>query len=179
MSNNSVRFSVSGLADLEKSLSNLSKGVGKSVLRRSLDKAAKPMADLARDLAPVDDGELRDSIKIGRKLNKKEQNGQRRLAPEQRDAVELFVGPSYLLGAGGRHGHLVEFGTAPHDNKGQFAGTRHPGTAPQPFMRPAYDAEAGPTIDRLKPILWSEVEKAAKRAARKAAKAAAAARQGD
>lgn len=34
----------------------------------------------------------------------------------------------------------VEFGTAPHVNAGQFAGTLHPGTAPQPFFFPAYRA---------------------------------------
>lgn len=37
-----------------------------------------------------------------------------------------------------RHGHLVEFGTDPHINGGQFAGTQHPGTKAQPFMLPSW-----------------------------------------
>nr|WP_283258295.1 HK97-gp10 family putative phage morphogenesis protein [Pseudomonas sp. GX19020] len=160
------------MADLEKSLDNLSKAVGRNVLRRSLRAAAQPMADKARSLAPVDEGDLRDSIIVGSKLNGSERKKHRKLTAEERSSIELFVGPSYLKGAGGRHGHLVEFGTAPHINKGRFAGSEHPGTAPQPFMRPAFDTEAQPTIERLKPILALEIEKAAKRTAARAARAA-------
>lgn len=169
---NSVRLKIEGLADLEKSLDNLSKAVGRNVLRRSMRKAAEPMAEMARELAPVRTGKLRESIKFGSLLNGSQRKLQRKLTLEERTAIELFLGPSYVKGSGGRVGHLVEFGTKPHLNGGLFPGTMHPGTAPQPFMRPAFDAEARPTIDRLGPILWSEIEKAAARAARKAARAA-------
>ena len=37
-----------------------------------------------------------------------------------------------------RHGHLVEFDTAPHVNGGIFAGSQHPGTKAQPFLLPAW-----------------------------------------
>lgn len=169
---NSTRLRIEGLADLEKALDNLSKSTGRSVLRRSMRKAAEPMAEMARTLAPVKTGKLRDSIKFGSLLNGSQRKLQRKLTVEERAAVELFLGPSYVKGSGGRVGHLVEFGTAPHLNGGLFPGTMHPGTAPQPFMRPAFDAEARPTINRLKPILWAEIGKAAARAARKAARAA-------
>ncbi|SOC21970.1 HK97-gp10 family putative phage morphogenesis protein [Rhodobacter maris] len=170
---NSTRLRIEGLADLERALDNLSKSVGRSVLRRSLRKAAEPMAERARALAPVKTGKLRESIKFGSLLNGSQRKLHRKLTLEERTAIELFLGPSYVKGSGGRVGHLVEFGTAPHGNGGLFAGTLHPGTPPRPFMRPAFDAEAGPTIARLKPILWAEIEKAAARAARKAARAAA------
>lgn len=169
----SVRIKIEGLSDLDKALSNLTKAVGKGVLRRSLKQAAEPMADLARSLTPEDTGALKKSIEISALLNGKEKSGHRKLHRDDRSAVELFVGPSYKLGKGGRHGHLVEFGTAPHKNKGQFAGTWHPGTAPRPFMRPAFDTQARPTVERLRPILWSEIEKAAAKAARKEARRAA------
>lgn len=164
---NSARMNIQGLADLEKALDNLGKSVGRSVLRKSLRKAAAPMRERAKDLAPVDDGDLRGSIIIGGLLNKSQRSKHRKLTADERSAIELFVGPSYKLGKGGRHGHLVEFGTAPHILGGVFAGAQHPGSAPQPFMRPAFDAEAGPTIERLKPLLWAEIDRAARRQAKK------------
>jgi len=36
-----------------------------------------------------------------------------------------------------RHGHLVEFGTAPHVLGGIFEGAQHPGTEAKPFLIPA------------------------------------------
>jgi hypothetical protein len=40
----------------------------------------------------------------------------------------------------------------------------------QPFLRPAFDAEAGPSVDRLKPLLMAEIEKAVQRRAARAAR---------
>lgn len=39
-----------------------------------------------------------------------------------------------------RYAHLVEFGTAPHENKGLFEGSQHPGAKPAPFFYPVYRA---------------------------------------
>lgn len=165
----SARMNVSGLADLERALDNLTRSVSKNVLRSSMREAATPMRDKAQALAPKDQGDLSQSIIIGGLLNKSQKSQHRKLTRDERSAIELFVGPSYKLGAGGRHGHLVEFGTSPHLNAGKFAGSKHPGTAPQPFMRPAFDTEAQPTIERLKPILWRKIDRAAKRQAKKLA----------
>lgn len=164
---NSVRLKINGLSDLDKAMDNLSKSVSRNVMRTALKKAAQPMADKAKELVPVKTGTLRDSIKVGSLLNKNQKKLQRKLTADERSSIELFVGPSYLRGDGGRHGHLVEFGTAPHMNGGEFKGTQHPGTAPHPFMRPAFDAEAKPTIERLKPLLWAGIERAARRIAKK------------
>lgn len=78
----------------------------------------------------------------------------------------VYLGPAQ----GGWHGSLVELGTRARLNGGVYAGTTHPGTAPQPFLRPAFDSEAQATIDRLAPLLREEIDKSAKRAASKAAK---------
>ncbi|WP_097082395.1 HK97-gp10 family putative phage morphogenesis protein [Rhodobacter sp. JA431] len=160
-------MNIQGLAELEKALDNLAKSQGKPVLRAAMRKAAKPMKEKAQALAPVRKGKLRASIKFGSLLNGRQKKFKRALTAEERDAIELYLGPSYRLGAGGRHGHLVEFGTSPHINGGKFAGSKHPGTAPQPFMRPAFDAEAKPTIERLKPILWDGIQRAILRNAKR------------
>lgn len=35
----------------------------------------------------------------------------------------------------------VEFGTSPHENKGLYAGSEHPGSRPTPFFYPGYRAQ--------------------------------------
>lgn len=165
-----VTAHISGLKELEAALGNLPGAVAKNVTRAALRKAAAPMAAKAKELAPDRSGKLQNSIKIGTKLHGRQQKLRRALTADERAAVELFIGPSYLKSDGGRHGHLVEFGTAPHKNGGKFKGTMHPGTAPQPFMRPAWEAEKGPTLERIKPLLYKAIARAAKREAAKAAK---------
>lgn len=63
--------------------------------------------------------------------------------------------------------HLLEFGTEPHVNKGQFAGTRHPGTDPQPFLTPAFEAHGKEAIKRFGDRMGPAVEKQARRLAKK------------
>ena len=94
-----------------------------------------------------------------------------------RDARRAFraVNPPAILYLGPVTGpafyaKFVELGTRARINGGVYKGSMHPGTAPQPFLRPAFDAEAKNTIERLAPLIWSEIDKSAKRAARRAAK---------
>ena len=96
-----------------------------------------------------------------------------------RDARRAFraVNPPAILYLGPVTGpafyaKFVELGTRARVNGGVYRGTMHPGTSPQPFLRPAFDSEAKATIDRLAPLIWVEIDKTAKRAARRAAKAA-------
>lgn len=166
----SVTFETTGFKELDRELERLSKAAGKGVLRRSLKKAAEPLVELVRSRVPVHKGTLAASIAVSTKLAKRQAGQHRKMFRNDKASVEMFVGPSYDLGAGGRHGHLVEFGTAPHMNGGVFAGTMHPGTAPQPFMRPAWDSDQVAMIDRLGNDLWAEIEKTIARAERKAAK---------
>lgn len=152
----SVSFEVTGFKELEKELEQLSKAAGKGVLRRSMVKAAKPLADIAQSRAPKLTGKLEQSIIVGARLNGRQTALHRRMFRDDRSSVELFVGPSYLRGGGGRHGHLLEFGTV--------------NQPPQPFMRPAWDQDKNAMLDRLSKELWAELEKAVKRAARRAAR---------
>lgn len=166
-----VTVKLEGFAELEKELEKLGKTVTqKASMRRALRKAAEPMVEAAKQKVPVDDGDLRDSITISTRLNKRQGRMHRRMFRDDRASVELFLGPSYELGGGGRHAHLVEFGTRPHINKGKFAGSQHPGTRPQPFMRPAWDEGARAILDRLKVELADDIKRALLRAERKAAR---------
>lgn len=163
-----MTFDVKGLKDLEKTLMALPQSVSQNTARAAMRQAAKPMAERARSLARERTGRLKKSIRIGTRLNGRQVKILSQLSPEQRSAIELYLGPSYAKGDKGRHGHLVEFGTRPRKNGGKFKGTQHPGTPPRPFMRPAFDAEAEATINRIGPILFKVIQRAVKREAKKA-----------
>lgn len=152
----SLTYGLEGFSELEKTLEALKPATGKAAIRRSIKAAAQPMADLMQGAAPVDDGDLQASIAISTRLDKRQAGLHRKMFRDDRAAVEVFVGPSYDLGAGGRHGHLQEFGTAHH--------------APQPFVRPAWDQDREALLERLSDQMWNEIQKTLARAARRAAK---------
>ena len=139
---------IEGLSELKTALRELPDATAKNVLRRIMKKRGEPIAEHARQLVPVDQGDLRDSISVGTRLSKTQRRQHRKDGP---DDVEMFIGP-------GPHpqAHLQEFGTQ-----------HHPA---QPFMRPAWDAERMGVLEGLKDDLWTEIEKAAARLARKAAR---------
>lgn len=149
----SVSVKVEGFRELEKALSDLNQSTAKGVVRRSLKKAAEPVAQRMRDMAPEDDGNLRNSIGISSKLSKRQKSQHRRMFGTSPSAVEMFMGAGALPQA-----HLQEFGTFSQ--------------APQPFARPAWNAGKEMVLVRLKGILGSEILKTAQRAARRAAKLA-------
>lgn len=155
----SVSVKVEGFRDLEKALDDMTKGAGRGVVRRSLLKAGEPLKDKAAALAPRRSGNLAKSMNIGTGLDKRQASLRRKMFADERASVEVFVGPDYKLGGGGRHGHLVEFGTA------------H--SAPKPFMRPAWESEKDQVLKNLSLFMWAEIEKSIARAERKAARAAA------
>ncbi|RWK12533.1 hypothetical protein [Mesorhizobium sp.] len=67
-----------------------------------------------------------------------------------------------------KYAHLVEFGTAPHYQPGR--GVTHPGSAPHPFMMPAYVSTRDQVVDRFGKRIGPEMEKRAQKLAAKAAK---------
>jgi len=149
-----VTVRVEGLRELERALAQLSKRTGKSVLRRTLKAAAEPMLLKAASLAPVDEMDLVESMGLSSKLGKRQAKLHRRMFRDDRAAVEMFLGAGVLPQA-----HLQEFGSAKH--------------GAQPFLRPAWDAEKKPTLDRISDLLAKNIDKAARSAARRAAKAKA------
>jgi HK97 gp10 family phage protein len=146
-----IRVHVEGLAEVQTALRQLPDATAKAVLRRVGRKRLAPVAERARELTPVGQGELRDSITVSTRLTRRQRGKHRK---DGQDDVEVFAGA-------GPHpqAHLQEFGTEHH--------------GPQPFMRPAWDAEKEGVLAGIGQDLWSEIEIAAARLARKAAKAAA------
>ena len=177
----SVTVKVEGLKELEKSLSDLiamtTSRTGKSAIRRGLVKAAEPMAERMRQLAPVRSGHLRrkivvsleaageagakaysEAMKAGKSKSEAVtamRNARRaaRNAGETSD-LEVYVGPTI----GAPHAHLVEFGTS--------------NMAPRPFARPAFEMEKEASIEAVKAQIKTELQKATARAARRAARKA-------
>lgn len=142
---------VKGLKEIQAALRELPKATAKNVMRRVLRARAQLIADRAAEMAPVERGDLRDSIAVSSKLSR----GGRRAAPKlSPTAIEVFVGPSQIP-----HAIWQEFGTEHH--------------APHPFLRPAWDAHHMEVLDGIAKDMWSEIERAATRRARKLAKQAA------
>ena len=104
----------------------------------------EPLADAMRNRAPVDAGDLKDSIAVSTRNPRKNR---------KQSTVEVHAGP-------GRHpqAHLREFGGD--------------GNPPEPYVRPAWDGGKDELLNGLKDDLWSEISKAAARQAKKAARLA-------
>jgi hypothetical protein len=150
----SVTFKLEGFSDLDRALAELPKATQKPTLRRALKKAAQPLAETARSMAPRDPespGDLAGSIAVSTKLSKRQAKLHRKMFKDDKAAVEMFVGP----------------GPDPAAWNQEFGNVNH---GPQSFMRPAWDSEQRPMLERLKADLWQEIEKTAARAARKAAR---------
>lgn len=184
-----VTAKVTGLKELEAALSELEKAATrKTVARKVLMAAGQPVAAAMREKAHRRTGRLAEHIEVSTKikgeagkaayaktmratsgnkaLSLKAMRDARRETKGSMPPVMVFVGPSVKA----PHAHLVEFGTAPHVNGGQFAGTKHPGTAPRPFARPAWDATQDQALKIISAELRKELDKAVKRQARRRAK---------
>lgn len=185
-----VTVRTSGFADLDRTLSQMSKGMARGALSRAGVRAMAPMAVLAASLAPEETGELAGSIVVSAKAKgagaavgkaafaaaMKGGLGKAAAVSALRDArrganggdgppsVELFMGPTQAGSKKNAIKRIVQ----------EFGSVNQPG---QPYMRPAWDQDRGAMLERLKVTLWDEVQKTVARAAvRAAAKALRAAR---
>jgi HK97 gp10 family phage protein len=147
----SIRVKVEGLKPLKDALQDLGKATGRNVMRRVLLERGEPIAEAMRQNAPVATGYLQGSIDVSTRLAPSARKGHEKLSD---NAVEVFIGPSATPRA-----IMQEFGTVHHP--------------PQPFARPAWDANKDETLEGIKDDIWAEIQKAVARRARKAAKAAA------
>lgn len=150
-------FDIVGAAELQKTLRELPVQIEKNVLRGALRVAGKVFEAEAESLVPVDDGDLKESIRVSAGAKR---NGR----------VWAHVK------AGGKkapHAHLVEFGTRPHEIRPKgavslfFAGIfskviQHPGSKPQSFMRRAFDRKAAAAIAAFVDYAKGRIEKLAK-----------------
>ena len=144
MARPAFKFELRGVKELNNALKQLPKSVGKSVLRSALTKAAEPVRAEAQRLAPVDSRLLVESIVVKSTLKKSQRRGSPKVG-----AVQMFIGPT------APHGFLVEFGT------------NH--SAPQPFLRPAWESRKEQVTETLEREIWAALSRAAKRLAKQAA----------
>lgn len=159
-----------GARELDAVLKSLPTATSKAIVRRVAIKALQPTAETARRLVPVDTGELQKSIEVSTKLSKRQAKEARRafaLGMQGTAAINVYVGSS------SPYAHLVEFGTPPHKNGGKFKGSKHPGTSPNPFMRPAWDYTKDAVFEGLADQIRAEIDKVLGRMARRAAARAA------
>lgn len=131
-------FKLVGGPDLEKRLRELPAAVSKNVQRQALMKAGEPIRATAANLAPRDERSnaphLADNIVIGKRSLTK--------AGDNETLVE--VGPA-LQPSDHFYGFFQEFGTATQ--------------SAQPFMRPAFDAEVGRSLNIVMAELWTSIRK--------------------
>lgn len=158
---NRPKIKLTGARELERALRELPKRTGKAALRRALKKTAQPIEVTAEQYATRAKPELAArGISISTRLSRRQKRGRQ----TDRNTVQMYVGAHSA-----RYGlaHLFEFGTAQrHHKSGKSTGRMRP----QPFMRPAWDANKGRLLDTLGRELWTEVDKAAKRLAKRRAR---------
>lgn len=168
-----LSIQIDGLKELNESLNELSRATGGNVLKRAVGAGAALIAEDATARAPVDKGNLRANILVSKPkiitpgkaayARAMQETGDRAIAAQAARAANreaggtgrsavAHVGPTKAVG----QGILQEFGTAHH--------------APQPFMRPAWDARGEDAAREIGSALKEELDKAVARAARKAAK---------
>ena len=129
-----------GGRELQQMLNSLPAKLEKNIMRSALRAGARVIADEAKANVPVDNGDLKRSIKVSTR--------------GKRGKVEARVRAG---GKGVFYAHMVEFGTAAHVIKGKngkrlfFNGVfaesiNHPRARAKPFMRPALDGRANEAI---------------------------------
>jgi len=127
-------------AQLKLMLLKFAKRLGIKTLLRAGRAAARPIYNAAKRMAPVDRGDLRESLRI------------RQSAKIRNDEVAVWVSHRKK----GAHATLQEFGVKPHR-----MGKRgwHPGHGPHRFMRPAFDAGKDEAIRRARNVIMNEILK--------------------
>ena len=167
-------FSVSGLKDLENALRQLPKAAAKSTVRRTLLKAAEPIAEMASDEAPVLTGRLERNIIVSSKKPKGFDKGKIAYAKTLRNGGDRRAAVAAMKEA--RKGNPASFSQVfigptadlPHAIPEEF-GTVH---APaQPYMRPAWDQKQTTSLDTIADTLGTEIMKTAARLAKRKARA--------
>ena len=152
------KIEFSGFEGLEDALIELEQfsgrtNTGKNAVRRGMRNAMKRLENKAKALAPVDRGDLRDSIKT---KNAKARRRRGSVKFQRETGISMLTGPTVIRGD--NYGYFQEFGTV------------H--AAPQPFMRPAADSEGENVIAIVSDELRDAIDKSLARARKKAAKAA-------
>lgn len=128
---------------MRKVLKALPDAVRKQV-RQAILGGAEEMADTMRRLAPVDKGELRDSIVVTPGDEDEALYNKVRARRVEKDPYLAAIIHSDLF-----YAPFEEFGTAPHINEGERPGTQNPGVKAQPFFFPGYRSRKKAVIAKI------------------------------
>lgn len=175
-----ISIKIDGALEIQKALEELGDPkIVRRLVRRVIKQAGQPMVEAARNLAPVDEGNLRESIKV-------EAGKRDRKTP---DVTSLVLGidasvqpavyyprqkPRKTPTRKFRSGRVPIVATMWRDpGVAGVAWIKEFGTptkAATPFMRPAFDLEGPATIERFGQLAGPEIEKTAARLAKRRAK---------
>jgi len=167
-----MRVSVEGMKDVDAALQHLSKRTSRAAILRGMKKALKPMQDTAKQYAPYRHGWLEESITMTTKRPADYQDpGKAAYAEAMRaGATRTEAGSALRAAVAGTSGVIELFmgpDRRPSAIQQEFGNRNHPA---DPFMRPAFDAEAVPTFERIADEIGREISKSAARSIAKAAK---------
>ncbi|MGB7407154.1 MAG: HK97-gp10 family putative phage morphogenesis protein [Pontixanthobacter sp.] len=156
-----VTVTIEGGKALEKALADLGDPVYmKRAARKALRTAAKPIVETAKSLVPVDEGDLRESIKQG--AARKGRSIDSDYQVKQIVAIDRNVQPPREIE--GRSKKYRDPGVAGVAGIKEFGGPDQPA---QPFMLPAWDAEKGASTKRIMDTLGPAIEDQARKKAAK------------
>lgn len=166
MSGAYFEFAMFGAREIDQALQALQDiGTQKRILVGAMKKSLEPVAERARQLVPVDEGDLRDSIIVSTKITKR----------QAREIVGARGAPRVFAGTNWPSGHLVEFGTGPRSVEatkkkvlavdGRIIGkTADVGHMPaQPFLRPAFEQMREKMLEIFGREMWKSLKRTAKR----------------
>ena len=145
---------ISGFRELDALLQSMPRQLAGQGVTAGLRKALQPVAAAARSYAP---GSLDSRITIAPKI--KAGQAAQSLAKPGKGRRVMYVGST------APHAHLVEFGTGPRYHKsGRYVGIM----PPDPFLRPAWDANKDQVLATLATAIREEIAKAVTRRAGRA-----------
>ena len=166
---------VEGFKELDDALGELPKAAAKTVLTRTLSAAAKPIVELARELAPKLTGRLSLSIvastRLANKVGSAEYHAVLVAGGTKEDAASALRSARRAAKGTGSFAELHIGPTkSPHAVPQEFGTVKMP---PHPYMRPAWDAKWREALEIIKTQLSVELDRYAQRWARKVARLAA------
>lgn len=143
---------VTGQKELDKLFKELPETLTKNAMYATGRKALAPVAKDAKAAVRSQStaaGDLAKSIRVSTRAK-----NQRRDPAGQ---YTVYAGPTTPSGA---HGHLIEFGTSMRQTK---SGANRGRVTPEPFMRPAWDANAHKVLKIMRTEIWEQLKKQAAR----------------
>lgn len=179
---------LAGLKELEASMADFSKAMGRGVLRRVARQALAPMRDRAAELAPDDPLTQAPDLKTSIAISEKQKSSRFGGLTQRTSTITMYMGPT---GGGYPQAIIAEFGAPAHDIKvrrgnvfgrlafeeaGDFQAplvVRHPGSPAFRYMTRAWEGGKDALLSSVSGLLGAEIDKTAQRAARRAARLAA------